>query len=127
MGVDRLKTFLQKTEPPHDYGKLILLWTAVRYPDLISAEKKKTLVEMVKQQQLPDGGWSIRTFATPEAWGRGNRAEKLRAEPEYDQMAQVAGKTCRVMAIRPGWRYLSCVKVVCLPMIHRFKKGWNGY
>lgn len=88
VGVDRLKTFLQKTEPPHDYGKLILLWTAVRYPDLISAEKKKTLVEMVKQQQLPDGGWSIRTFATPEAWGRGNRASKLRAEPEFDKSSQ---------------------------------------
>ena len=29
---------------------------AARYPDLISAEKKQTLIEMVRQHQLPDGG-----------------------------------------------------------------------
>tara|TARA_R110002111_G_scaffold168038_1_gene233766 strand:- start:23667 stop:24824 length:1158 start_codon:yes stop_codon:yes gene_type:complete len=86
-GVDRLKAYLQKTEPAHDYGRLILLWTAARYPDLISADKQQALIEMVRKHQLPDGGWSIRTFAAPEAWGRGNRAEKLREEPEYDQTA----------------------------------------
>ncbi|MCH9655244.1 MAG: terpene cyclase/mutase family protein [Planctomycetes bacterium] len=86
-GVDRLKEYLQKTEPAHDYGRLILLWTAARYPDLISAEKKRALIQMVRQHQLPDGGWSIRTFAAPEAWGKGNRAEKLRAEPEFDKKA----------------------------------------
>ena len=33
--------------------------------------------------QQPDGGWSIRTFATPEQWGKGNRAAKLHAEPDF--------------------------------------------
>jgi len=88
-GVDRLKAYLQKTEPAHDYGRLILLWTAAQYQDLLSAEKKQALIEMVRKQQLPDGGWSIRTFAAPEAWGRGNRAEKLREEPEFDQKGNV--------------------------------------
>lgn len=88
-GVGRLKTYLKKTKPAHDYGRLILLWTVARYPDLISAEKKQALIEMVMQHQLPDGGWSIRTFAAPEAWGRGNRAEKLREEPEFDKTAKV--------------------------------------
>ncbi len=86
--VDRLKVYLQKTEPAHDYGRLILLWTAARYPDLLSAEKKRALIQMVRGHQLADGGWSIRTFAAPEAWGKGNRAEKLRSEPEYDQGAK---------------------------------------
>lgn len=86
--VDRLKVYLQKTEPAHDYGRLILLWTAARYPDLLNAEKKRELIQMVRGHQLADGGWSIRTFAAPEAWGKGNRAEKLRSEPEYDQGAK---------------------------------------
>ena len=38
---------------------------------------------MICQHQRPDGGWSIRTIALPEQWGRGNRAEKLRSEPEF--------------------------------------------
>lgn len=37
---------------------------------------------MLSKQQA-DGGWSIRTFGAPEEWGAGNRAEKLRAEPEF--------------------------------------------
>lgn len=86
-GVDRLIGYLQNTEPAHDYGRLILLWTAARYPDLIKAEKKREIIQMVREHQLPDGGWSIRTFAAPEAWGRGNRAASLRIEPEFDKRA----------------------------------------
>ena len=38
---------------------------------------------MIWRHQRADGGWSIRTFASPEAWGGGNRAAKLRDEPEF--------------------------------------------
>ena len=38
---------------------------------------------MVCRHQRPDGGRSMRTFAAPEQWGKGNRAEKLRSEPEF--------------------------------------------
>jgi squalene-hopene/tetraprenyl-beta-curcumene cyclase len=48
----------------------------------LEAKKKQELVEMIFRHQKPDGGWSIRTFALPEEWGKGNRAEKLRAELE---------------------------------------------
>ena len=30
-----------------------------------------------------EGGWSIRSFSAPEQWGRGNRAERLRAETGF--------------------------------------------
>lgn len=39
---------------------------------------------MIWSHQRADGGWSIRTFAKPEGWGEGNRAEQLRAEPDFD-------------------------------------------
>jgi squalene-hopene/tetraprenyl-beta-curcumene cyclase len=38
---------------------------------------------MLLEHQRDDGGWSIREFADPEDWGRGNRADFLRAEPEF--------------------------------------------
>ncbi|MSR57712.1 MAG: hypothetical protein EXS05_08570 [Planctomycetaceae bacterium] len=39
---------------------------------------------MILSKQRPDGGWSIRTFGAPDQWGSGNRAEKLRSEPEFE-------------------------------------------
>ncbi len=75
--------YLQTTAPPHDYGRLLLLWTSTRSPGLINEDQKQTLINMVLKRQQADGGWSIRSFATPETWGDGGRAGKLKAEPEF--------------------------------------------
>ncbi len=85
--VERLRHYLQTTPPPHDYGATLLLGTAARWPGLISDERKAELVRMIRNHQREDGGWSIRTFAAPEAWGRGNRADKLREEPDFGHPA----------------------------------------
>lgn len=82
--VDRLKSYLRDTPPPHDYARVLLLWASTRLPGLLDGSQQKALIEMIWKHQRPDGGWSLRTFAAPEAWGRGNRAEKLRAEPEFN-------------------------------------------
>ena len=76
--------YLGTTAPPHDYGRLLLLWTATRVPNLIDAKQQKSLINMVLNHQQDDGGWSIRTFATPDTWGNGGRAGKLKAEPEFN-------------------------------------------
>ena len=79
------KRYLLDPGPPHDYGRLLLLWVATRIPDLLaeSGDRKK-IIDMALRHQRPDGGWSIRTFARPEEWGDGSRAEKLRGEAEFD-------------------------------------------
>lgn len=82
-GMARLKKYLQTETPPQDYGRVLLLWASARMPDLLTAEKKQELIDLVWKKQQADGGWSIRTFGTPEQWGRGNRAAKLKAEPEF--------------------------------------------
>ncbi|MCH8830199.1 MAG: hypothetical protein IID45_11540 [Planctomycetes bacterium] len=85
--VDRLRRYLRKTEPPHDYARVLLLWTATRMTDLLDSKAKQELIDVVWKHQRADGGWSIRTFAAPEKWGRGNRAKKLRAEPNFKHPA----------------------------------------
>lgn len=82
--VELLFGYLRSQAPPHDYGRLLLLWTAARLPDLIEQDRRAELIEMVWKHQRPDGGWSIRTFAAPEAWGNGGRAARLNAEPDKD-------------------------------------------
>ena len=80
--VAQLKQYLRTELPPHDYSRVLLLWASTRMPDLIDADRKAELVKLVFQHQRDDGGLSIRTFATPEAWGKGNRAARLKAEPD---------------------------------------------
>ena len=82
-GVAALQKYLRETAPPNDYGSVVLLWTAARMPDLLSEKRRAELIELLWKHQREDGGWSIRTFSAPEKWGRGNRAAKLRAEPEF--------------------------------------------
>lgn len=81
-GVERLKVYLQQEKPPHDYSRVLLLWASARIPDLLTAERKGELIVMVRGHQKEDGGWSTRAFAAPEAWGKGNRAERLKGEPD---------------------------------------------
>ncbi len=52
-------------------------------PGLIDDARRAELVALLEKHQRTDGGWSIRSFAEPEQWGQGNRAAKLRAEPEF--------------------------------------------
>jgi len=78
-----VRNYLKKTPPPHDYARILLLWTATRMDGLVDAKQKAELIDTVWKHQRKDGGWSIRTFATPEKWGKGNRAKKLRTEEEF--------------------------------------------
>jgi len=80
--VAQLKSYL-RSDAPHDYGRTLLLWAAARMPGLLDEAEQQKLSETLLQHQRTDGGWSIRTMAAPEAWGRGNRGEKIRAEADF--------------------------------------------
>ena len=82
--VEKMTTYLRTTPPPHDYARVLLLWTSTRLPGLLETAQKEALIAMIGEHQRKDGGWSIRTFAEPQAWGNGERAKKLRAEPEFE-------------------------------------------
>ena len=82
-GVERLKKYLRETPPLHDYARVLLLWASTRLPDLLDGARRSELIAELGAKQRDDGGWSIRNFAEPQQWGKGNRADKLRAEPEF--------------------------------------------
>ena len=81
--IGKLKTYLRTEPPPHDYGATLLLWANSRLPGLVDDARKQELIAMLFKQQRDDGGWSIRTFSSPEKWGKGNREKKLKDEPEF--------------------------------------------
>ena len=81
--VEKLKSYLRTQPPLHDYSRVLLLWSATRTPGLIDDARKAELLANLVQHQRVDGGWSIRTFAAPEAWGKGNRAGKIKGEPDF--------------------------------------------
>jgi len=82
--IDLLENYLRAEKNTQgDYDRVDLLWASMELPGLLDDARKQQLVEMIFAHQRADGGWSIRTFATPEEWAKGNRAVKLRAEPEF--------------------------------------------
>jgi squalene-hopene/tetraprenyl-beta-curcumene cyclase len=81
--VEKLRTYLRTQPAPHDYSRTLLLWANNRMPGLVDDSGKQELIAMLLKQQRDDGGWSIRTFATPDKWGKGNREKKLKDEPEF--------------------------------------------
>ena len=91
--VQKLKDYLANTPPLHDYSRVLLLWASTRMPALVSQEQKAKLAEVLWSHQRPDGGWSIRNFAAPEAWGSGNRAKKLRDESDFSNPASDGHQT----------------------------------
>lgn len=97
----RLRTYLNDTPPPHDYGRVLLLQASTRLPGLLDDAGTTELVAMIKRHQREDGGWSIRSFAEPESWGGGNRAAKLRAEPDFGSPASDGHMTgLAILALR---------------------------
>ncbi len=81
--VDRLKTYIRETQPPHDYARVLKLWTALRLDGILNEKDQQATAALIRGKQQTDGGWSIRHFAKPEEWGGGNRAEKIRNETDF--------------------------------------------
>lgn len=81
--IDLLKNYVRETAPPHDYGRVLQLWSSLRLDGILDTSQQKDIVTMITEKQRDDGGWSLRTFASPEEWGKGNRAKKLRAESQF--------------------------------------------
>ncbi|MEC7564877.1 MAG: hypothetical protein VX738_04265 [Planctomycetota bacterium] len=99
--VARLQKYLQVQEAPHDYGRLLLLWASTRMEGLIDDEKKQDIITMILNHQNDDGGWAMRNFATPDTWGGGSRAEKLKAEKNLMNPASDGHQTgLAVMVLR---------------------------
>ena len=96
-GREGLLRFLRETAPPHDYSRVWLLRASTRFPELLDAAKQRATIEMLREQQRADGGWSIRTFAAPESWGNGKRAEKIRSEASFDAPASDGHQTGLVL------------------------------
>ncbi len=92
-GVNRLFQYLQGTEPPHDYARLLKLWVATEKPEILSAAQRRATVKHIRELQNEDGGWSLRTFATPETWGDGTRADRLDAETQSERLASDGHQT----------------------------------
>lgn len=99
--IAQLRTYLHETPPPHDYGRVLLLQASTRFPGLVDTAGTTEIAAMIERHQRDDGGWSIRTFAAPESWGRGNRADKLRAEPDFETPASDGHMTgLAILALR---------------------------
>ncbi len=45
-------------------NRIVLLWASAKYPGLLSAKERSTLVNSIFAEQRPDGGWSLTNLGT---------------------------------------------------------------
>jgi squalene-hopene/tetraprenyl-beta-curcumene cyclase len=58
--LDSLRDYLQREYPAQSlHHRLIVLWAAQSWPDLLSAGQRAALIAEVLRAQNPDGGWSL--------------------------------------------------------------------
>ena len=81
--IDLLKKYIRESKVPHDYGRVLQLWTSLRLDGILTKSQQQEALQLIRNKQKSDGGWSMRQFAKPDEWGGGNRAGKLREEPEF--------------------------------------------
>lgn len=91
--LQRLLQYFKDTPPTHDYSRLLLLWVSTRLPGVLTKAQQQETIAMIFKHQRADGGWSMRTFATPESWGDGSRAKKLRDEKQFNDPASDGHQT----------------------------------
>ncbi len=98
--LDRLIQFLKNTPAPHDYARVWLLWVDAWMPEWGLVETNQDWVQLLWDLQNSDGGWSMRSFADPEKWGDGSRADRLRSETTRQRQASdghMTGLVCMVL------------------------------
>jgi len=83
----RLRRLLTQSQVPHDYARVWLLWVSALLPEWFPDARRDGWLRMIQDLQGADGGWSLRRFASAEAWGDGSRAERLGKESESERLA----------------------------------------
>lgn len=66
--IDRLKQYLRKAEPRHDYDRALRVGLSSFMPDVVSPENRNADIEMLWSKQHQDGGWSTRDMSDVNNW-----------------------------------------------------------
>lgn len=66
--LEKLRNYLRKHEPLHDYELAMQLRLASLMPDLVNAAQREAGIAMLRKQQQPDGSWSTRRMAPLMQW-----------------------------------------------------------
>jgi len=75
--------YLRKTEPKHDYLRLLRLWTATHVPSIITDVEKNRVLDLVWERQNKDGGWSILDFYTFKNWAEGSLPRSFLKDADF--------------------------------------------
>ncbi len=58
-GLDKLRAYLRKTQPPNLHHKAWLLWASMKVDGLLTAEERQGAIKELLAVQREDGGWSL--------------------------------------------------------------------
>jgi hypothetical protein len=63
--VNELRAYLRREYAGQPLvNRIVLLWASAKYPGLLTAKERSTLVNSIFAEQRPDGGWSLTNLGT---------------------------------------------------------------
>ena len=77
-GLERLRSYLQKTPPPDLHHKTFLLWASLKLDGLMSPSERDQTLKALRALQRPDGGWILPSLG---AWKRRDGAPNDKDAP----------------------------------------------
>jgi squalene-hopene/tetraprenyl-beta-curcumene cyclase len=63
-GIEKLKTYFQKTPAPDLHHTAMLLWASTKLEGLMTANEQKKAITALKSKQHKDGGWALPSLGT---------------------------------------------------------------
>jgi squalene-hopene/tetraprenyl-beta-curcumene cyclase len=66
--VGRMKYFLREAKPRNDYERVLRLQLASYMPELVPPDERATVIQLLSEKQLSDGGWSLRRMSDTRNW-----------------------------------------------------------
>lgn len=91
-----MQSWLSQHQPISDYERALQLQLSTYMPELVTAAQRKTAIDMLWRQQLPDGGWSTRRMCDLMKWHvkmDDKVVQMIQSEPDADSPASDAYMT----------------------------------
>jgi squalene-hopene/tetraprenyl-beta-curcumene cyclase len=109
-GLERLRSYLQKTPAPSVHHQTFLLWASLKLDGLMTPAQREQTIEHLRSLQRPDGGWNLPSLGD---WKRHDGTPNDRDAPSDGYatglvvyVLRQAGVPARDEAIRRGVAWL---------------------
>lgn len=66
--IEKMKSYLRNAKPKNDFDQVLRLQLGSYFPELVTADQRRSAQTLLSSKQHADGGWCIRDFSAVNDW-----------------------------------------------------------